>query len=148
VELPAEGWDGEMDVDGYDDLAFYTLAHPDPAFIHQLVVDAYAAQAAGPDTKPVRLTFALVGLYLVVEKGFTGRQVQQVHRALAGKRKTWPTFPLPDQRGEITVRQVLAAAPGEARDAMIYRWCASVWEAYGERQEAIRELVRVVIGVA
>jgi hypothetical protein len=28
----------------YNELAFYTLSHPDPAFLHQHVVDAYAAQ--------------------------------------------------------------------------------------------------------
>ena len=27
----------------FHELSFYTLAHPDPAFIHQHIVDAYAA---------------------------------------------------------------------------------------------------------
>lgn len=45
----------------YDELQAYTLAHGDPAFIHQHVVDAWAAQHADEETKPIALTFALVG---------------------------------------------------------------------------------------
>jgi hypothetical protein len=30
----------------YNELAFYTLAHSDPGFIHQNAVDAFAAQTA------------------------------------------------------------------------------------------------------
>lgn len=60
----------------YNQLAFYTLSHPDKIFfIHQLVVDAYTAQHADAQTKPIAITFALAGLYLVVEKNYTGKQV-------------------------------------------------------------------------
>ena len=62
----------------YHELCCYTLTHGDPAFIHQHVVDAYAAQDASNTDNPIRLTFALVGLYLHVERGFTGRQVNEL----------------------------------------------------------------------
>ncbi len=39
--------------DAYHELCCYTLAHRDPGFIHQHVVDAFAAQAEGPGTSPV-----------------------------------------------------------------------------------------------
>ena len=137
------------DQEAYAELAFYTLAHADPAFIHQHIVDAFAAQTAGPETQPVTLLFALVGLYLAVEKGLTGRQVQLAHMALAKNRNHWPRLPLPDQRGEISVYQVLAAPPGTERDEMIHRWCASVWSAYGDQQAFIRDFVnRAQIGRA
>ena len=35
-------------MNGYDELCAYTIANADPAFIHQHVVDAWAAQNAGP----------------------------------------------------------------------------------------------------
>ena len=38
----------------------------------QHVVDAYAAQTARASTKPITLAFALVGLYLHLEKNQTG----------------------------------------------------------------------------
>jgi hypothetical protein len=47
--------------DAYDELQCYTLAHPDPAFLHQHVVDAWAAQHADERTKPIGLTFVLIG---------------------------------------------------------------------------------------
>jgi hypothetical protein len=53
----------------YDELAYYTLAHPDPGFIHQNIVDAFAAQTASEADKPIKIAFALVGLYLCVVKG-------------------------------------------------------------------------------
>src|SRR5688500_4296697 len=53
--------------DRYEELCCYTLAHGHAAFIHQHVVDAQAAQAAGEHTKPIAITFALAGLYLHVE---------------------------------------------------------------------------------
>lgn len=126
----------------YDELAAYTLAHQDPTFIHQLVVDAFTAQTATEGIKPVAITFALVGLYLAVEKQFSGRQVQRAHMALAKRRKTWPAIPLPDRRGTITARSVLTVSPGPERDAMIRAWCADVWEAYRDSRDLIRGLVR------
>lgn len=53
----------------YNELAFYSLAHSDPGFIHQNIVDAFAAQTATEQDKPIKITFALLGLYLCVEKG-------------------------------------------------------------------------------
>lgn len=51
-----------------NELAYYTFAHPDPPFIHQHLVDAFAAETADESTKPMKITFALIGLYLHVEK--------------------------------------------------------------------------------
>jgi len=54
----------------YNELCCYTLAHGDLSFIHQHVVDSFAAQNADENTKPIKLTFALIGLYLHVENTF------------------------------------------------------------------------------
>jgi hypothetical protein len=125
----------------YNQLAFYSLAHQDPAFIHQHVVDAFAAQRCDESSKPISSVFALVGLYLHVEKSFTGRQVQLAHMQLARHRKQWPRLPLPVSRGDITISDVLAVAPGELRDAAIHRWCVSVWAAWSHCRPQIVELV-------
>jgi hypothetical protein len=131
----------------YDELAYYTLAHPDPSFIHQHVVDAFTAQHADQQTKPISVAFALVGLCLCVEKSFTGKQVQQAHMQWAKKRKSWPDFTPPDQRGHITVFDVVAASPGQERDDMIRQWCRSVWQAWHENQQQIRNLVKTELGI-
>lgn len=128
--------------DDCDVLAAYTLTHGGPAFIHQHVVDACTAQYATAATKPIALTFALIGLFLHVERGLTGRQVQRAHMMLAKRSRSWPAFPLPDDRGSITAADVLAAPPGLERDRAIGAWCASVWAAYAEAAPAVAALAR------
>lgn len=131
----------KTDEDLYHELMFYTLALGDPAFIHQNVVDAYTAQHAGEDTKPIAVVFSLVGLYLHVERGVTGKQVQKIHMQLAKRRRQWPRVPLPLERGNIFVADVAAAAPGEPRDALIHDWCVSVWDACNGTRSQIVELL-------
>ena len=75
------------EAEAYDELRAYTLAHGASSFIHQHVVDAFAAQHANASTKPITLTFALVGLYLHVEKGYSGRQVRLTHMKLARSKR-------------------------------------------------------------
>ncbi len=127
--------------EAYNQLAFYTLSHTSPTFIHQYVVDAFAAQTAAEADKPIRLAFALIGLYLAVEKGYTGRQVQLAHMDLANRRKDWPHFSLPEDRGNITAETVLQAQEGSQRDEKIIEWCASVWQAYAPVRTEIINLI-------
>ena len=135
------------DDDLYNDLAFYTLAHPDPAFIHQLVVDAYTAQNADDTTKPMALVFALIGLYLHLEKDYTGRMILRAHMQLANRSKTWPRLPIPSGRGSVTIEHVLAAEPGPARDAMIGCWCDSVWQSWLPSRSAIIDIAQKYLGI-
>lgn len=137
----------EKEQHSLDELTAWTLSLQDPAFIHQHVVDAWAAQHADEHSRPIAVAFALLGLYLHLEKGFTGRQVQRAHMQLAqphGRgpgRKDWPRFPLPRSRGTITAADVMAAPPGQ-RVIAVDRWCRSVWEAWHESQEQVRQWVR------
>ena len=124
----------------YDELAAYTLTLGDPAFIHQHVVDAFAAQHATEATKPITVAFALIGLYLHVERGFTGRQVQRAHMMLARRSRSWPAIPLPEHRGAMTAADVLAAPAGSERDRAIDAWCASVWSAHAEAAPIVAAL--------
>jgi hypothetical protein len=125
----------------YDELASYTLAHGDPAFVHQHVVDAFAAQHAATDSKPIGVAFALIGLYLHLERGRSGREVQQAHIRLAQRRRQWPLFDIPATGGDLTIRDVLAVAPGPERDRAIDEWCASVWTAWSGSHERVVALL-------
>lgn len=129
----------------YDELSYYTLAHSDPAFIHQHIVDAYAAQTADKHTKPITLSFALIGLYLYLEKKFTGKGVQQAHMRLANKNKKWPIFLIPENIGSITVADVIKTKPGKERDAMIQKWCKAVWDAYSQDHKRVEKLINKYI---
>jgi hypothetical protein len=127
--------------DAYHELSCYTLAHGHPSFIHQHVVDAFAAQEADENTKPIALTFALAGLYLHVEKGLSGRQVQLAHMKMAQRKRQWPAFSLPRNRGTITAADVLKTTAGVERDQAIDAWCASVWDAFGGNRDAVVRLL-------
>jgi hypothetical protein len=129
----------------YNELACYTLTLADPAFIHQHIVDAFCAQHADKNTKPIAITFALAGLYLYLEKNYTGRQVQLAHVQMAKSRKKWPAFELPQYRGNVTVSDVLEAAPGVEREKMIRKWCACVWDVYEENHDAVAALVDALL---
>jgi Family of unknown function (DUF5946) len=132
---------GSDEYAAYELLQFYTLAHGSPEFIHQYVVDAWMAQHADARTKPIAITFALVGLYLHVERGFTGRQVQLAHVALARRKEAWSPFPLPDVRGRMTPTDVMAAPAGPERDHAIDAWCASVWAPYTASRATLVDLL-------
>jgi hypothetical protein len=120
----------------YDELYAYTMSRPRGTFVLQHAVDAWAAQTADASTKPMKLVFALLGLYLHLERGYSGLRVQQVHMQL-GKQPVWPSIEIPVDRGAVTPVDVLTAPPGDARDRAIDAWCASVWAAYGGSRQAI-----------
>lgn len=133
----------------YGELSAYTLSRGDwdgdGVFIHQLAVDAYGAQHAGENSRPIGPAFALIGVYLTFERGYTGRQVQHMHMLLARRSKTWPRFTLPPHRGAVTVADVLRAPEGEERDAMLREWGRSVWEAWAPEHERVRALLASVM---
>ena len=127
--------------EAYHELCAYTLTRGDAGFIHQHVVDAWAAQQAYAGSKPIGVFFALVGLYLHVERGRTGREVQQVHMTLAKRPEAWPVGALPVSRGTLSARDVLAKPEGPVRDAEISRWARSVWAAYSESRESVEAVL-------
>jgi hypothetical protein len=132
----------------YNELAFYTLELRDPEFSHQHIVDAFAVQHAGPESKPIAIVFGLIGLYLHLEKNFTGRQVQRAHMRLAQRRKHWYAPALPaETRAAIRVGDVAAAPPGLDRNAMIRRWCEAVWQDWHHARPEIAALARNLLGV-
>jgi hypothetical protein len=108
-----------------------------PGFILQHVVDAYAVQSATPNSKAINVVFGLVGLYLHVEKHLSGLQVQEIHMKLARRKREWPRVDLPQDRGGITVLDVLVAPAGPRRDTAIDKWCQSVWASFSHNRSTI-----------
>lgn len=131
--------------DIHGELTAYTVTRGDPAFIHQHLVDAYAAQHPGPPAKPITVAFGLIGLYLACEKGYTGRKVQHMHGLLANRSKVWPTFTPPERTSALTVWDVLQAPPGDERDALLMRWATSIWVTWSAERERIESLIASVM---
>jgi hypothetical protein len=126
-------------------LSCYTVAKQDPGFIHQHAVDAYEAQHAGGKTRNITVVFGLIGLYLALEKDFTGKQVQQAHLQIAHVRKDWPRWEPPVRPACLTVIDVLKVPDGPEKDAMIRRWMSAVWESWADRQAWVRETTGEVL---
>ncbi len=121
----------------YWQLSADTLTRADPAFLHQFAVDAYAAQHAGGPSRPITTAFALVGLYLARERGFTSRDVQRAHMLLARRKLDWPRLARPEQAGSVTVLDLLHAGSGYARDARLREWMAVVWETWHPERKRV-----------
>jgi hypothetical protein len=125
----------------YDEVCSDTLSRRDAEFVHQHVVDAYLAQQATSESGAIGVVFALVGLYLFVEHGWTGRDIQRAHMLMARRRRSWPAMVLPAARGSMTSCEVAAAPPGPERDAAIRAWCESVWSALAANRQPVADLL-------
>jgi hypothetical protein len=124
----------------YDEVYVYTMNRP--RFILQHVVDAFAVQTASDNSKPISVVFGLVGLYLHIERQYSGRQVQKAHTELGRRKREWPAVCLPEDRGGMTVADVLASPPGPERDTAIDDWCRAVWLAFGANRQTIIALLQ------
>ena len=131
----------------YLKLTVFTLSLQDTDFVHQLVVDTYAAQHSGPDMKPITITFALIGLYLAFERGYTGREVQQAHMALGKKHREWPRFNAPPGKASLTVGDVLQSGKEESYIENIRTWGKSVWYMWQAEHIKVAGLVEMCLKV-
>ena len=129
----------------FSDLQCYSVSKQDRDFIHQHVADIYAAQHAGGRTRPITVVFGLIGLHLALEHGYTGKEVQHAHMAIARVRKDWPLLDPPGRPAGPTVRDVLEAATNAEKDAMIRRWMAAVWEIWSDRHARVRKMTESLL---
>ena len=123
-----------MKDDTYDRLCAWSLGLGDADFVHQHVVDARMLQTADTRTKPIGVAFAAAGLFLFLERGLSGREVQRAHVKMGAIGGPWPHFPLPAERGDLGPADVLAATGRDERVAAIRRWCVSVWAPWSEQR--------------
>ncbi len=131
----------------YGELSAYNIGRAEATFLTQLAVDVYGAQHAGPPSKLLTTAFSLIGLYLATQRGYTGRAVQLAHmqlaRQMAHQRWGWPSFQVEERRATFTVLDVLAAQPGDARDARIGAWAAAVWASWPEQHQWAADFCQV-----
>jgi hypothetical protein len=59
---------------------------------------------------------------------------------MSKKTKVFDKITLPENRGQITVRDVLVTPEGLQRDEMIHNWCKSVWDAYSNEHNKVIEM--------
>lgn len=124
----------------YYELSAYTLAHTNPAFLHQHLVDAYGVQHTCGTAPKIRTAFGLIGLYLAFERGCTGREVQRAHMDLGRMKREWPGFEPPQDLALLNVRDVMLAPSGVGRDEMLLKWALSVWTSWSRAHDWARQV--------
>ena len=112
----------------------------------QLRVDTYAAQHSGDQTSALSLAFALIRLFLALERGASGLDVRTAHQKLARRNITWPRLERPLSVGSLTVQALADVASPQAYADQVQSWAADVWDAWGARHDEVAELVRQHLG--
>ncbi len=118
----------------------HELSHvPQLGGLHQLTEDTYAAQHAGPNVPAIGVAFALIGLHLRLDLGWSGNAVRATHQYLAAHQRDWPKFDPPSARATLTVAHVSGSPTPLEHASRVRAWAASVWEAWSPEHAAVRE---------
>lgn len=126
----------------FSQLSEFTLSLADSEFIHQHVVDAYGAQHVGLYTKKVVPAMTLVGLYLQLTYGYSGKQVQRAHMVIADQTRDWPEFEQPKQLATMTVLDVLKKTRVGEKKAAIHTWCEAVWQSWFSEHKKVEAFAK------
>lgn len=109
---------------------------------HQLMVDTYGAQHAGPAVPAIGPAFSLIGLRMALDEGASGLEVRAAHQFLAQQFREWPVFERPPRVAGLTVFDVgLAASPAE-HERILLEWANDVWAEWRSVHAEIAALVR------
>jgi hypothetical protein len=114
--------------------------------VHQLTVDAYAAQHVGGSHPDKSVDVHLVGLHLVFGRGLAPLDVPRRLQVLASAKPEWPRFEPPKARAPLTVLDVAGAATQQEHAERARKWAAAVWDSWSDNHAAIAELAKLAFG--
>lgn len=108
--------------------------------VHQLTVDAYAAQHPG---KPERRSIQSVGVHLValyqaLELDFSPAQIVAARKASASNRAFVWLDPPPPGDGTLTINDVVTASDPEEHRQVVRAWAESVWRHWAPHHAQVR----------
>jgi len=136
-------WELYMTVVGHE------LSHiPQLGALHQLTEDAYSAQHAGARVPAIGMAFALIGLHLALDDGWSGNAVRAAHQFLAARHNEWPHFEPPSTPASLTIAHVAGSPTPEEHASRVRAWSASVWESWSAQHAAVREWADYVLDKA
>ena len=155
LQLPASGlpWDRRRNASPecwqlYGEVQGFELRHLKLVRdLHQLTVDAYAAQHAPRevgDVPPISVAYALVGLHLALDHGVSGIEIRAAHQRMGKPDPSWPRLPTPERTGGMTVFEVAAAGAmigsvaGHAE--AVRAWATAVWQAWAAQHARVAAL--------
>ena len=108
--------------------------------VHQLVVDAYAAQhAGGTSRREVQaVALCLMTLCLVIEHGVDPGEGPALHKRMVAHRPGFTWLAPPPQHDLMTVADVLAARDADEHRRLVTEWARQVWLAWSAHHATIR----------
>jgi hypothetical protein len=119
-------------------------ASGDPQYqpVHQLIIDAYAAQHAGGKHPDRSVIVHLAGLYAAFELKMPFAQIPPLLKRLATAAAAWPHLVPPEFPAPLTVLE-LATADGAAEGVpMAGTWAQAVWNSWAEQHETVARFVQ------
>ncbi len=105
----------------------------------RLIVDCYSMQHAKYILSGRSLAAHLTGLCIAVEHGGDPSLLRAAQEWLSRTRDLSKP-PVPARRGDVTINEVIAAAP-EERHAVVMIWAASAWDAWSGQQALARKWI-------
>ena len=114
--------------------------------VHRLTVDAYAVQHPGqPSPQTIQSVAVHLGsLYLVLEKELSSDYAARVMDRLTDIKASFHWLEPPAGLGALTVADVLPAKDGPGHVALVRRWAASAWAAWGAHHRQVKEWVEAL----
>lgn len=108
--------------------------------VHQMVVDAYAAQhAGGTSRREVQsVSLCLMTLCLFVEDGVDPAQGPALHKRIVAHRPDFVWLAPPNQPGLMTIADVLSARDKDEHCLLVRNWGYRVWQAWTPHHATIR----------
>ncbi len=113
-------------------------------------IDAYAVQHPGSSSPRAAKSawVHLVGLCLVLERGFPVDAAVRTIARLASEGSAFPWLEPPAHRGSATVTDVSAAADVADHVQAMQRWADAAWAAWAPHHAAVRRRADALLGQA
>ena len=123
---------GEVLAKEYQDARYYK--------VHQLTVDAYAAQHPGkPERKSIQsVALHLVGLHLALERSRPPEAILAAHRACAARARDFIWLDPPAPPFDMTILDVAAADTAEDHGTRVHAHADAVWRTWTPHHGIIR----------
>ena len=110
----------------------------------RLVVDCYSLQHDRYILSGRSLAAHLTGVCIALEHGGDSALLRAVQQWLSRTRELARPA-VPERRGDVTINEVITAAPEERHDVVL-RWAASSWAAWSGYQEHARGWIAAARG--
>lgn len=123
--------------------------YQDPAWfgVHQITVDAYAAQHPGrPERRAIQsVAVHLMTLGAAIERGLDPANAPGLHKRMV-RRLRYRWLEPPSMEGRLSVLHPLAARDPDAHRRLVWEWGRDVWDAWANHHETIWSWLEVSLG--